>query len=175
MMNTEREYAEAMFALAAECGKSDEYLASLCEIRTLLRENPLYIEFLSSPAIPQSERCGAIDEAFGSYDEHICSFLKILCENSRVRNVCECIDEFEKLVLASKSRASGTVYSVVELDEAQKQRLCQKLEKTTGKSVDMTYIVDPSLLGGLRIELEDKTYDGSIRHRLGEVKEVIIG
>ena len=175
MMHTEREYAEAMFTLASECGKVDEYLEALQSIRTLLRENPLYIDFLSSPAIPLSERCTAIDEAFGSYGEHICSFLKILCENSRVRNACECIDEFEKLTLAAKRRVPCTVYSVVELDEEQKQKLCKKLEKTTGKSVDITYRVDKSILGGLRIELEDKTYDGSIRHRLGEVKEVIIG
>ena len=175
MMHTEREYAEAMFSLAAECGKSEEYLEALQCIRTLLRENPLYIEFLSSPAGPLSERCKAIDEAFGSYDEHICSFLKILCGNSRVRNVCECIDEFEKLTLAAKSKVSCTVYSVVELDDEQKQKLCKKLEKTTGKSVDVTYLTDKSLLGGLRIVLEDKTYDGSIKHRLGEVKDVIIG
>ena len=174
-MQTEREYAEAMFSLAAESGESEIYLDALTEVRGLLLENPEYVEFLSSPAIPLAERCAAIDEAFCKYPEHVPSFLKILCENSRVKNVCECIDEFEKLVLSARNVVTATVYSVVELDGAQKQKLVAKLEKVTGKSVEAVYRLDSTLLGGIRVELDGVAYDSSIKGRLDEVKEVIIG
>ena len=168
MMQTEREYAEAMFALAAESGESEIYLDALTAVRGVLLENPEYVDFLSSPAIPLAERCAAIDEAFGSCPEHVPSFLKILCENSRVKNVCECIDEFEKLVLLARNIVTATVYSVVELDKEQKERL-------VGKSVEIEYKIDAALLGGIRVELDGVTFDGSIKGRLDEVKEVIIG
>ena len=175
MMQTEREYAEAMFSLAAESGESEIYLDALTEVRGVLRENPEYVDFLSSPAIPLAERCAAIDEAFSKCPEHVPSFLKILCENARIKNVCECIDEFEKLVLSARNIATATVYSVVELDSAQKARLVAKLEKVTGKGIEAVYKLDSTLLGGIRIELDGVAYDSSIRGRLDEVKEVIIG
>ena len=175
MMQTELEYAEAMFALAAESGESEIYLDALTAVRDILRENSEYVDFLSSPAIPLAERCAAIDEAFGTCPEHVPSFLKILCENSRVKNVCECIDEFEKLVMTARNIVTATVYSVVELDGAQKEKLVAKLERVTGKNVEAEYKIDSSISGGIRVELDGVTFDGSIRGRLDEVKEVIIG
>ena len=173
MMQTEREYAEAMFALATECGEADAYLEALNAIRVVLKENPEYIEFLASPAISLTERCAAIDEAFGSCPEYIPSFLKILTENGRAKGVCECIDEFEKLVAASKNTVTAVVISATELDGDQKARLQKKLEKVTGKSVCATYKLDVSLIGGIRVELDGVTYDGSVKARLDEVKDVI--
>lgn len=173
MMQTEREYAEAMFALSEESGQREVYVDSLNSVRAIMRENPEYLEFLASPAIPLNDRLCAIDEAFSSCPEYVTSFLKILCENSRIRNVCECIDEFEKLTLDASGRESVTVYSVVELDGEQKRKLEKKLEKITGRGIDAVYKVDSSLIGGIRIELSDKIYDGTLKQRLGEVKEVI--
>lgn len=172
-MQTEREYAEAMFAIASECGECEEYLGALTDIRKILSEAPEYIEFLASPAIALTERCAAIDEAFGSCPEHIPSFLKILCENGRIKGVLECIDEFEKLVNAAKNTVSAVVVSVIELDGEQKEKLQKKLEKVTKKSVCTTYKVDSTLIGGIRVELDGVTYDGSIKSRLDEVKDVI--
>lgn len=173
MMQTEREYAEAMFSLCAESGESEKYLEALIEVRALLRENPEYTEFLASPAIPIAERCQAIDEAFGKYPEYVASFLKILCENSHVKGTAACIDEFERLVNSARNRAEAKVYSALELKVEQKQRLESKLASVTGKEIDAVYIVDKSLIGGIRVELEGVTYDGSVKHRLDEVKEVI--
>lgn len=175
MMQTEREYAEALFMLSEESGKREEYSSSLETVRTLMRENPEYLELLASPAIPLSERCAAIDEAFGTMPEDIVSFLKILCENSHVRTVCECIDEFFKLVMEASRRVLATVTSAVELSNEQKRALCAKLEKVSGKSVDAVYTVDKNLIGGLKIEFDGKTFDGSVKQHLGKVKDVIIG
>ena len=64
MMQTEREYAEALFTLATEENEVGSYLTSLQTVKKLLEESPDYIEFLSSPAISLCERLEAIDEAF---------------------------------------------------------------------------------------------------------------
>ena len=176
MMQTDKEYAEALFMLVAEEQKIEEYTKSLDIVKQLILENPDYTEFLASPAISLSERLQAIDEAFeGSMPEYIVSFLKILCENGRIRSLPGCIDEFGKLAMAISNKAEADIISAVELSDDQKKAICSKLEKITGKIIQPVYTVDKSLIGGVKIEVEGKTFDGSIRHRLQDVKDVIIG
>ena len=173
MVQTEREYAEALFSIAAEENSAVEYLSALMTVKQVIGENPDYIEFLASPAIPMSERAAAVDEAFGGMPEYVVSFIKLLCENGKARTIFGCIDEYEKLAHVFSNRTSAVVYSAVELNEMQKESLCKKLEKVTGKYIDPVYIIDESLIGGLKIEVDGKTIDGSIKYRLGEMKDVM--
>ena len=174
MAQTEREYAEALFAIALEDMKVAEYVKSLEIINQVLKENPLYLEFMVSPAIPMSEKSACIDEAFGNdTPEHIISFLKILCENAKSRLLFACIEEFFKLAKEFENKAVAQIYSVVPLTDKQKESICLKLEKITNKGIDPIYIIDTSLIGGLKIEVDGKTFDGSIKHRLGEIKDVM--
>lgn len=174
MIQTEREYAEALFTLASEENAADEYLDSLGTVKQLFEENPDYIEFLNSPAIPLSERLQSVDEAFeGRMPEYVISFLKVLCENGKMRTVIGCIDEFAKLAMEFSDRTFANIFSAVALSEEQKNGICQKLEKLTKKKIDPIYIIDESLIGGMKIEVDGKTFDGSIKHRLGEIKDVM--
>lgn len=173
MVQTEREYAEALFSVAAEENSAEEYLTALLTVKQVIGDNPDYIEFLASPAIPMSERSTAIDEAFGSMPEYVVSFIKLLCESGRARTLFGCIDEYEKLAAVFSNRTTAVVYSAVELSEAQKSGVCAKLEKLTGKKIDPVYIIDESLIGGIKIEVDGKTLDGSIKYRLGEMKDVM--
>lgn len=176
MMQTDKEYAEALFLLVAEEQKLDEYTQALETVKSLILENPEYTEFLASPAIALSERLQAIDEAFGeSMPEYIVSFLKILCENGSIHSLDGCIDEFGKLAKAISNTAQASIVSAVPLSDEQKKAICSKLEKITGKTIDPVYTTDESLIGGVIIEVEGKTFDGSIRNRLHDVKDVIIG
>lgn len=174
MVQTEREYAEALFSLAAEDNAAEEYLCSLNTVKQLMEENPDYIEFLASPAIPLSERIGSVEEAFGAaMPEYVVSFLKLLCENGKIRTLFGCIEEFAKLAMVFSNIAVAEIYSAVPLSDEQKSGICKKLEKLTKKSIDPVYIIDESLIGGVKIEVDGKTFDGSIRHRLGEMKDVM--
>ena len=174
MVQTEREYAVALFSLAEDTQTAVEYMDALYTVKQLLEENPEYIEFLSSPAIELSERIDSIEEAFGaSMPEYVVSFLKLLCENGRVRTIYDCIEEFAVLVMASSNRTKAEISSAVELSVKQKEEICKKLEKLTGKAIEPVYIIDESLIGGVKIDVDGKTYDGSIRHRLGEIKDVM--
>lgn len=174
MIQTEREYAVALFTIAAEENSVEEYQGYLTEIKKLFLENPDYIEFLNSPAINLSERLEALDEAFGdSMPEYIISFLKVLCENGKMKTVVACIDEFSKLQMDFSNKTVADIYSAVELNGGQKDALCKKLEKLTNKSIEPNFIIDESLIGGIKIEVDGKTFDGSVKHRLGEIKDVM--
>lgn len=176
MMQTEREYATALFTLTAEENSTEAYVDCMKTIRDILRKNEEYVEFLSSPAVSVEERAASIDEAFGEgFPEYALSFLKVLCENGRMKSVFGCIDEFIALAMSVSDRTNAVIYSAVELSESQKKAVVAKLEKITKKQVEAQYIIDKTLIGGMKIEVEGKTFDGSVRHRLQEVKDVIMG
>ena len=174
MRETEREYGEALFALALETQQIERFREGLTLVREALLEQPDYVEFLASPAIPLSERCAALEEAFGRHcPEYVVSFLKLLCEGGKARAVFGCIDHFERLAKAADNRAVAEITSAVALDDKQKAALCAKLGRLTGKQIDPIYHLDPTLIGGVHIEVEGHTIDGSVRRRLGELKEVM--
>ena len=170
----EREYAEALYQLAFDLGQVDEFLASLKEIRSLVLHEESYLSFLSSPAIAMSERLSAIEDAFASnYHEYIVSFLKLLCENGRIGIFPDCVDHFEQLVMYFSNRVNATVTSAVELSNEQLDMLVGKIRAIVGKEIDPICCIDPALIGGVKVEVDGKIYDGSLLRRLSNVKEVM--
>ncbi len=173
MTGTEREYATALFSLAVEENSVNDFRNSLEKVKEILSENEDYVEFLACPAIALSERLDCIDEAFGSFPEYVVSFIKVLCENGRAKTVIPCIDEFISLSMAYMNVTTAVISSVTELSASQKNAVTEKLEKLTGKNVEPVYVTDKSLIGGIKIEVDGKCYDGSIKHRLSEIKDVM--
>ncbi len=174
MKETSKSYAEALFSLALEHQCVAEYAKKLEEIDQILQENPDYAEYLSTPALPLSERLLAIEEAFGtSMPEHVVSFLKLMCENGHMSAIRSAIKEFFRLELAISNTVTVTVYSGITLSKEQKEKLEQKLEAKYRKHIHAVYREDSSLVGGIKIVMEDSIMDGSIKKRLESIKEVI--
>ncbi len=174
MTQINKEYAIALFNLAAENDAVEEYENCLQNINKVFEGNPEYIKVLESPAIPLSERISFIEEAFGkTYTEYLVSFLKVLCENGHIAETCSCIDEFQNLVRIYKNRTIATVYYVEPLTDEQKTALLDKLQKIIGKAIEPEFIKDESLIGGIKVQIDDKIFDGSIKNRLTKAKGVI--
>ena len=167
------EYAQALFMIAKEKDMVDAYSDVLKQISALVEENGEYTEFLASPALPLSERLSAIDEAFGGYPEEIVSFLKLLVETGHIKEIKDCIKEYIDLENALEKSIVADVYSSVPLNDEQKEKLVKKLEAKYNKTVIATFKEDKSLLGGIKIVMEDEVLDGSIEKRLKDLKEVI--
>ena len=65
------------------------------------------------------------------------------------------------------------VRSAVPLDDAQVQRLATALGRATKKNIEVRVVVDPSLMGGIVATIGDTVIDGSVRHRLEQLKGTI--
>ena len=168
------EYAVALFTLSEELNSSEQFLSELKTVSSVFLDNPEYMDFLASPGIPKAERTAAIEEAFSKAClPEIVSFLQLLCERGRITEFYECAKQFEQLFRDSKSIVAATITSVVPLTDDEKQRLVEKLEKTSGKKVAAKWEIDESILGGIVVEMDDKILDGSLKRRLHEVKEVM--
>ena len=172
MTSLANEYAEALFLLAAETGRETAFRAELSRIAPYFTEE--YLAYLSSPAVPLTERTEAIRRAFGgAVSGEVLSFLCLLCEKGRMGIFHEALAEYEKLEDKSRRVTAARVTSALPLSEGEKARLVAKLEGISGKRVTASYETDPALLGGVVVEMDGTTYDGSLRFRLQDVKDEI--
>lgn len=173
MNNSNSEYAKALFVLSLEQDSLDQYASCLTEIKSVLTQE--YIEYLFSPAEPLSKRLAAIDEAFGSAPEHIVSFLKLVCENGRAKELPLLIDDFFALKKIHQNSITAMVTSAIDLSDSQKERLEKKLTALYKKTITAVYTVDSALIGGMKIEIDGKTLDSSILKKLSLIKGAMNG
>lgn len=174
MSDIKSEYAEALFSLAAESNNERAIMNELDGMAEIFKENADLIALLDSPAIPISDRIAVIDTVFSDCArEHVLSFLKLLCEKRRTAIFFECTEKYRALLKVKESTVTASVTSAVELTDEEIAALKNKLEKTSGQTVVLNIVTDPSILGGLIVDMDGKVTDGSLRHRLRDVKEVM--
>ena len=175
MTQITKEYAEALFSIAAENNSFESFNESLDLISAVFSENPDYFQVLSSPNVTDDEKASLIDGAFSeNVPEDVLAFLKILCKNGDAKLLLPCIDEYKSLYKVSKEIANVKITSAVELTDKEKEALIAKLEKTYHVTVKPSYSVDPSIIAGVVIDMDGKIIDGSIKSNLDRIKEVII-
>ncbi len=176
MTEIAKEYAEALFLLACEEREEKEIMTALEDTAALFEETPQLVELFSSPAVSLKERQEAITEIFEDrLPTHALSFLRLLCEKGRIHAFVSCVEEYRRLLRIQESVISAKVVSAVPLTEEEKLALTRNLEKKSGKTVTLDCSTDPSLLGGVIVEMDGVVMDGSLRHRLREVKDVMNG
>ena len=174
MTEISKEYGAALFMLAREEKEEDTLLAAIEMVEGTLSDTPQFLVLLSSPSISLEERLGVIDTVFGgSVPTHLLSFIKLLCEKGRISCLLEAFTEYKGLLDASRRVYVARVTSALALTKEEEEKLVAKLTKMMKGNVRCEYEIDPSLLGGVIVEMDGKIMDGSLRHRLFEMKEVM--
>lgn len=161
-----RGYGKALFELARE-NKTDENIRRelLC-VRDLLHEHPEYVTLMDTPAVSSQEKHELLNEAFGQMDEMLRNFLSILCDKRSFFRFNACVDAFCAEYDEANDILRATAISAVEMKEAQCEALRKKLAALTGKHIELTNRVDPSVLGGVILRYEGVQIDDSIHTRL---------
>lgn len=171
MSDVSKEYGGALFDLACEENIEFDILGQLRIVDGIVESNPEYVKFLTSPNIPKTDRLEAVEAAFGGrVHQYICSFLKLLTERGYGRYIRECISEYETRYYEYKGLVIAKVQSAVELSDKQKNAILTKLEKITGKEIELRCTVDPQLIGGMKILIGDTLFEGTVRAKLDGLK-----
>ena len=174
MTTTSREYAEALFELAAQENCLKETQDGLVTVVSALRQTPAYADLLSSPAIGKEERLAALSETFGeTIPRVLLGVLRMMVSRGHVRLLESMAREYRELAMEASGESMAEVTSAVPLKEAEAVALRTRLEKKFNRRVILRCRVDPSLIGGMRVEIDGRVIDGSIRNKLQEIKEVM--
>ncbi len=171
MTPTMQHYGEALFGLAWDANQGEEILQELEELCRAFAENPDYIRLLDDPALEKSERTGLLDACLrGKLQPYTLNFLKILCEKGMMHILPGCTEAYRSCWYEKNGITVAKVWSAVALSEDQQQALCAALAQRTGKQILLQTTLDPACMGGLRVEVEGKLLDGTLRTRLSELR-----
>ena len=169
-----RRYAKAVFQLAQE-NRSDETTGEeMQSFSQILTTSPLG-SVLSNPAYDLTKRRNILSEISKSLQLSplMTRFLLLLLERQRLDYVPAIAAQYAKLLNDAKGRAEARVISATALEAAAREKLRLRLQEVSGKEVRLQSDMDPGLIGGIVIDFEGKTYDGSIRNHLEALKERI--
>jgi F-type H+-transporting ATPase subunit delta len=162
-----RRYATAVFNLAQERGKIDRVGDDLNAIAAVLPDNSKAHAFFVAPVIdrPDKERLlrGVLESAIDEISLHT---LLLLVRKRRESLLHAIVTEYAKLRLAARDAEPLRVTSARELSHDELGALVQRLESLYDKKFEVTQIVDPELIGGMRILMGDRRIDGTVSGRL---------
>lgn len=129
-------YGEALYELAKGEGLQESILEELKALNESFRQEPGFIQLLSSHAISKQERCKVLDDSFrGKINQYVLNFLKILTEKGYMHHFSHCCESYEKHYNEDHNILSVKAVTAVPLSEKQAQALTQKLTRTTGKTI----------------------------------------
>ena len=170
MSDAAGEYGQGLYLLACEEGTAEEMLAEVRELCTLFAEEPDYRVLLATPTIPREERLALLDTAFaGRIMPHILSFMKLMTERGYASAIPEALGAFIDAYRAAAGITVAEVVSAVPLTEGEQADLIARLSRMTGKTVELRLSVDAALLGGMRVTVDGKLHDGTVKGRLARI------
>ena len=163
-----RRYAKAIFAVGQEQGKYEEYNDVLAGVADLFSSTPAVVDALTNPLYPIDVRgkvmAGMVDSM--EVDSVMGNFLNLLVQKKRAGILPEIAEAYKTMVDEEKNISHGSVISAVELNDELQKKIQATLEKLTGKKVELTTSIDPSIIGGIIAKVGDLVLDGSIKTQL---------
>ena len=171
-----RGYAEALYRVADAEGELEAVEGQLYGFAKLLeRETPIR-EALTDPGLPNENKRSLIAETLGERANPIAvHLLGFLVEQGRGRELGRIMDVLAEVSAERREHTVAEVRAAVPLDAGQRTRLAEALSTATGHAVEVKVVVDPNLVGGLVARVGDAIFDGSIRSRLVDAREHIVG
>jgi F-type H+-transporting ATPase subunit delta len=164
-----RRYARAVFELAQEEGQVAEWGDRLEKVRELLTD-PEVVAVLTNPTIAAERRMALVSSAPRVFDTEATNLVMLLIESDRVRDVVGVEEEFQRLADEAAGRVRATVTTAVELSAQDRDRVADGLSKRLGKDVQLDVLVDPRILGGLKLQYGDRLVDASVATRLQQLR-----
>lgn len=161
-------YGDALFDLALEENKVDELYEEIQALDRSFQENEELLKLLNHPEVIKEEKLSVIDNVFkGRVSDESVGFLRIIVEKDRYNDIPAIFAHFLHRVKEYKGIGSASVTSAAELTDDQKKRLTDRLLATTRyNTFETNYTVDPGLLGGMIIRIEDRVMDSSLKSQL---------
>lgn len=164
-------YASALYELLPE-GKREEGDQALALVCHALEESEDLRKALCSYAFSTEEKEKALDALFPALADvpHVLPFLKIVARNHRFGDFPAIASSFHAMLNADFGVKEGIAYSAFPLSEEEKAALEEAFSRKLGAKVELMVVMDPHLIGGVKVALEGKVYDGTVKNRLSELR-----
>ena len=168
-------YAQALFGAAVAEGVEDQVgddLRGLIAART--EDRPL-VRLLEAPHIRDDEKHSIFDRILkGRVQDLTLKVFHLLLAKRRTFIFDQTAEAYLELLREHRGELKARVWTAIPLDEEREENLRKAIEKRTGKSVEIEAQVDAKVLGGVVVVVGDQIVDGSVRHKLDEMREQLL-
>ena len=165
-------YAQALLDIVSAEGHVDEVEDELFRFARIVEGNDELRMTLSNPGLPLDQRSAIVDDLLQNRalptTRAVATFIVAA---GRGYDLPAIVNRFVELAAETREQVVAEVRSAVALDDAQKARIAEALSRTTRKRVEVRVVVDESVLGGIVATIGDTVIDGTVRHRLEQLKE----
>lgn len=168
-------YSQAMFDIASEQKKLEEFGTELKKVRDTFQENPDFWKFLNHPLVPPQSKKQTVKEVFADdVSPLVLQFIYVMIDRRREAALLLAIDGFIDLARRAQHIEVAKVRIVKKLTAEEETQLRVNLEKLTGKKIELLYYIDPSIIGGMVIQIGDRLIDGSLERQLHDMQHALL-
>ena len=165
-----RMYARALFEAAQEADRVDAVAGDLAALAAAIEEVPELRAFLRNPQIEPTGKAAVLEQLATDADELVRNFVRLVAEKGRAGEIPEISADLDALVAQAQNRLAVELTTSYELSDDEARSIVKTIETASGRTVDATRSVDPSLIGGIVLQIGSHRADGSVRGRLERLR-----
>lgn len=166
--NVAQKYAQALFlATQTDHALSAEQLVNIAQ--TFAAQPGVY-RLLEDPRLSNDEKQNFIAETCAGMHQDVIAFVQLVAKNQRIREIAGIAEYFETMVLKMQGQQKATVITATQLDEATLAVLVAATQQRTNTELVASHVIDPSIIGGVKISVGAQTFDDSYATKLQKLQ-----
>lgn len=171
-----KRYAVALFELAKEQNLLDSIEEELRAVKEVFTTKSELQTFLQHPKVSAEAKRELIAQAFGNLSSQVTNTLLLMTDRHRTDVISQMAVEFIELANEEKSVAEALVYSVRPLTDSERAAVSSAFAAKVGKrTLRIENIVDRSVLGGIKLRIGNRIFDGSVSGKLERLEKGLLG
>lgn len=171
-----RRYGAALADVVLKTGETDTVKSELTQWATMIESNSSLYDALTHPAIPHAQKEKLLESLIERTrpSRTTANFLRVMLRNGRLQEIGTINERFTAELEQRSGVISAEVISARELPEGERSELRSRLERLTGKKVNLNFNIDQAIIGGVVTRIGSTVYDGSVKTRLENLKEQLV-
>lgn len=170
-----KRYANALFELATEQNLVETVEHDLQVVKKEYVGNLELNKFIQHPGVTKESKKSVLNDTFASISETVLNLVCLLVDRGRVSIIPSLVTEYVKIANETRNIADATVYSVTAMSSEELDKIGALFASKLGKnSIRLKNEIDPSLIGGYKVRVGNRIFDGSLKNKLVRIERELI-
>ena len=167
-------YAESLFDLAKEEHAIEAYQKDMQKIYDVFQDKT-FVQFFSHIAIQDDIKMNILTKSFEKQvNEYVLNFLLLLVKKRRIRYILDICNQFQLLCYDYFDMKVGKLFTPFVLDEKDIEKVEKAIGIKEGKKVKLRMVIDETLIGGIKVEVDNHIYDDSLSYKLESLRKELL-
>jgi F-type H+-transporting ATPase subunit delta len=169
-------YAKSLLDLALENKELEEVRKDMQLVKEVCNSNHDFVTLLESPVIKTDKKISIFNELFqGKISKITSAFLNLIASKRREGYIRQIASEFDEQYKLFKNITTVKVNSAVALDKKSKEQILDLVKKSANGDIELVEKVNPELIGGFVLTINDKQVDQSVKRKLNDLRKILGG